>query len=282
MFGSRWPAKPPVGTQIDWSHPFAEGLVALWVFDEGTGAPVDVVSHTSATGNNMTWGAAPGGRVLTGDGSSKYVNLGSSTSWLNIAGQLTLICYGNPAGSGSQQNLIDIHNHSATAGYALLAAFTGNNDLSLYLGTSSTSNTLTSNSNMVDGTYHVFGASWNGTTNANGVSFYRDGGPQGTATSANLLSAWSGQAALGARNDGGARWLSGSLGWVAIWNVALPAAIHAVIGSSANAIYQLFRPQRSIMWSFAAARGASNYWGRSVNRPQSRPISGPAIPLLYG
>ena len=38
--------KPLLGRQINWAHPLAKGLVACWVFNEGSGNKVyDIASH---------------------------------------------------------------------------------------------------------------------------------------------------------------------------------------------------------------------------------------------
>jgi hypothetical protein len=41
--------KPPIGATIDWSHPLAQGLVGCWMFNEGGGIPINIVSGVQAT-----------------------------------------------------------------------------------------------------------------------------------------------------------------------------------------------------------------------------------------
>jgi hypothetical protein len=60
--------KPPAGTQIDLGHPFAQGLIGCWPFNEGSGrvsrnlvtGRVGSVS-VSGTGAALNWAATPGG-----------------------------------------------------------------------------------------------------------------------------------------------------------------------------------------------------------------------------
>src|SRR3990167_10590368 len=40
----RWSQKPPVGAQINWGHPLARRLIALFVMNEGGGSPMSLVS----------------------------------------------------------------------------------------------------------------------------------------------------------------------------------------------------------------------------------------------
>jgi hypothetical protein len=132
-----------------------------------------------------------------------------------------------------------------------------------------------SNGVLSTGTWCVIGVSYAGGSG----TFYYIGAPAGTfSISWPLTSSYNRIGAQGVSNN-----LSGSILWLALWGLNLTASQQAVIGSSPNAIWQIFAPQRSVMWSYKAPIvGGSNYWGRSAHRPWSRPVTGPAIPAIYG
>ena len=71
--------------------------------------------------------------------------------------------------------------------------------------------------------------------------------------------------------------------WCAAWSGAIGAATHYLIGNNVNAIWNIFQPALG-PWLMPgiAESGMATYWGRSANRPRSRPITAPAIPLVYG
>ena len=48
-----WTSKPPIGSQIDWSHPLAKGLVGCWLMNEGGG---NVVNDIARRNNGTNYG----------------------------------------------------------------------------------------------------------------------------------------------------------------------------------------------------------------------------------
>ncbi len=286
MFGSRWRQKPPIGTLIDPSHPFAAGLVAFWAFNEGTGVPADSVSHLPAASNNAPWGTGnptgvsgfAAGYKLSFNGTSQYVGLGSSNPQLNITGPISIVAMCGPPADNTARLIFGGYAATGYAGFGFATNFaTSTNELAYW--SSSFGSWVGSNLSVVDGNGHVFAVSCAGSASGQ-TAFYRDGVPIGTATSA-FPGSYGGQMAIGARSDGALRYLSGGMSWVGIWNVSLPAAIHAAIGSNVNAIWSMFRPMQ-VTWSYAAAGGASSYWGRISESSALRPITGPAVTEVYG
>ncbi len=69
--------KPLLGRQINWAHPLAKGLVACWVFNEGSGNKVyDIASHKYDLdfNNGPIWAPGKlGHSILFDDGSSEYL-----------------------------------------------------------------------------------------------------------------------------------------------------------------------------------------------------------------
>lgn len=45
--GNRWISKPPIGSQIDWSHPLTKGLVGCWLMNERGGTKVNDLANRS-------------------------------------------------------------------------------------------------------------------------------------------------------------------------------------------------------------------------------------------
>jgi hypothetical protein len=74
--GNRWTNKPPVGSQIDWSHPLSKGLVGCWLMNEGGGLKVFDIS-----GNNLH-GSIIGGALWSKN--KKGIGISCPTSTSNI------------------------------------------------------------------------------------------------------------------------------------------------------------------------------------------------------
>lgn len=72
-------AKPPLGTQIDWSDPINRGLVGYWLMNEGAGDRIYDLSGNGRTGTITagTWAAGPDGPCLAfTQASSSNISLG--------------------------------------------------------------------------------------------------------------------------------------------------------------------------------------------------------------
>ena len=89
--------KPPVGFQINWSHPLARGLVGCWLFNEGGGNKVyDLAKNNHGTLiNRPLWWTGRNGYALKFDGVNDYVDAGSGAS-LNITDAITVSAWIKP------------------------------------------------------------------------------------------------------------------------------------------------------------------------------------------
>lgn len=71
----RPPQKPPLGSQIDFSHPLAKGLVGCWLFNEGSGIKVHDISgygnHGDVSGTSGYWN----GGDFKFNGTNNYVSI---------------------------------------------------------------------------------------------------------------------------------------------------------------------------------------------------------------
>jgi hypothetical protein len=76
-------AKPPLGTQIDWSHPLSRGICGCWLMNEGGGNRVNDLSGNGNTGaiTGAVWTSERFGPCLRYDGTSDYVNIPNSSSF---------------------------------------------------------------------------------------------------------------------------------------------------------------------------------------------------------
>ena len=79
--GMRWQQKPPRGTQLDFGHPLARGLVGGWTFNEASGGTTNDISGYANKGTltgGATWVSSSRGPVISLDGSTGYVDCGNS------------------------------------------------------------------------------------------------------------------------------------------------------------------------------------------------------------
>jgi len=110
-----WLTKPPLGTQLDWTHPLNTGLAGFWVFNEGMGNIVNDLSGNNNTGTltNMAfpstttsgWNPGPLGDVITFDGINDFIDVGSGPS-LNNPGNVTVGMKINIAALAATQGLL--------------------------------------------------------------------------------------------------------------------------------------------------------------------------------
>jgi len=71
--------KPPLGARIEWGHPFSRGLVFCCLFNEGGGAPFDLVTRKQATiTGTPAW--SPLGLYDTAN-SGNYYDFGTHPTW---------------------------------------------------------------------------------------------------------------------------------------------------------------------------------------------------------
>lgn len=74
MIGAR---KPPLGTQINWNHPMARGLVGCWLFNEGGG---NVIHSATLLSGNLSY------RLATLPSVDSVTNLGLRTTTSSSSG----------------------------------------------------------------------------------------------------------------------------------------------------------------------------------------------------
>jgi hypothetical protein len=71
-----WTTKPPLGTQINWSHPLARGLIACWLLNERNGNIINNLTSPTLKGTFSAGTASP-----TWKGDSLYFDGGDTASF---------------------------------------------------------------------------------------------------------------------------------------------------------------------------------------------------------
>lgn len=113
--GNRWTSKPPMGSQIDWEHPLAKGLVGVWLMNENGGKTAKNLldSNKFVLSNNAVWSNNKKGAGIKTQGTSNYAVLTNPTPKLKPAKDVTLIWYGsilgNMASSVNNPRLVNMH-----------------------------------------------------------------------------------------------------------------------------------------------------------------------------
>ncbi len=126
--------KPLLGRQINWAHPLAKGLVACWVFNEGSGNKVyDIASHRYDLDfvNGPVWSPGENGHsVLFDDGDSEYLGRGDGlgfTDW-----PITISCWFN-SDAALNQSLMTIGDLDASNDIELRLRDPADSDIIIYI-----------------------------------------------------------------------------------------------------------------------------------------------------
>jgi len=188
MSSAPW-QKPFRGMQIDKAHPLSRGLVGCWVMNESTGDKLFDLSGNGNHGTNNGADWAPDGLDFVA-ANDDYISM-SDSSTLDITGALTLLLiYKSSVLPGDDAGLIskssDVQKYFGSTAQKVYEIGILNNII--YFSISS--GTVQCNVNgdcsawSEDGNTHRIIATWDGTTDANGMKIYVDGvlSYQGTST----------------------------------------------------------------------------------------------------
>lgn len=156
--------KPALGTQINWSHPLARGLVGCWLLNEGGGDWVNDLSGNGNTGTitGATWTGGQFGRCLSFDGDD-YVKIPPNILF-GCTG-IALIAWFNTAANGGI-----LSGYSAAGQYAWkldLAA----GKVRFEIRTSDDNPILSGATTVTNSQWHMAAGVYNGTT----IAVYVDG-----------------------------------------------------------------------------------------------------------
>lgn len=89
-----WTNKPPPGTLLNWSHPYTQGLVAAWVFNEAPGLPYELVQFRPPSASTaFGWSSNANGTIGLFNGSTTnltYSQVPAIGPGMSLAGACTL------------------------------------------------------------------------------------------------------------------------------------------------------------------------------------------------
>ncbi len=236
MLGNRWPHKPPHGYEIDLEHPLAQGLVAVWIFNEGTGTPTELLGcNPTSASNAFSWGPNGAGLIGVFNGSSTDLTY----SAVPAVGPAMSVCAGvmMTAISGNQF-FVERSNVNATWGL-----FYYNSNVNWRGGNSTTRNKFS-------GSLLTAGLPFNvavtdtgvGTGASNGSTMYLNGNAQAAGgASGNALPVANTNAIHLGNYDGSGYFLGGQINYIYLYNYALPASNVAAIAANP---WQIFEPRR--------------------------------------
>lgn len=253
--------KPAGGPpRINWHHPHAQGLVLYVVFWEGGGLTTyDLVSGKPGTlTSSPTWSRdrqGNGGYAMTfANGSSNYVDFGTTAPSLNmdVPGSMGVCCsvyyptkpnFSNfILGSKGSQWTLDVEGPSNTGRF--------------YINGGGSGALWAMGRTMIDGDRLTIGGSWNfGTTTGYVASEGRVYSSSSAPFASIPSSATSTRIAISGSGTSG---LTGDIGFMALWNRAVPEQVMTEFQRRPYACIKGFTP--AIFGSPGAAPPASNIW----------------------
>ena len=249
MLGTRWKIKPPLGYEIDWQHPLAQGLQFFAPLWEGSGPPAyDLVTGTAALderrselerGRIVDGAGIPGGqRLRPGHGALPALRFG-------LPGSIAL-GFRPLAAPGNNNAMLfgTTYASTLTSPYYGMAFQYGNSltNVALEVGLSGSLVPINSSAAVAYGQDCVLSAS----VASGSQLLYQNGFQAAAGTSAGTLGYGSnpwivvGNSSLFNRNPNILAY------WGAMWNRTLAPAEHAAL---ANNIWQIFQPKRTLIAS---------------------------------
>lgn len=166
-----WPdrrQKPEPGSvRINSQHPFALGLKGYWMFNQGGGPPINLVTGRQGSFvDKPVWVGGLWGRSLSIDGVDDYVDTGEAMN-AGSAGNYSigLVFKGS---STAQGVLMGQYDNTGPGSNLMLWGLSGSSNITIYTEGQS----LTSTSNVFDGLWHHATAVYERVTN--GYRFYID------------------------------------------------------------------------------------------------------------
>ncbi len=280
-----WTTKPPLAA-CRIAPVWAAGMVGCWALAEGAGtrsANLLTPTYNDATIHNApTWAMGPYGQSLaTASASTQYLDCGQVTQ-LNGASQATIFVAGNRA-----TGKLWVAGRNAATTVVQVLFYTDNNAyLSVATGTVGAYNTMSAPT----GNF-TFAMIYDGTQSSasdgfarvrgylNGVAQTLTSGGANTipATIPTSTNTWQ----IGA-DVGQSRYSDGRYDVCYLWvGRVLSAGEIALLHGNPSCIFEPAMGAR-LLPNMAPPAPGSAYWRQSVNRPWSRPITGPAVTTVYG
>jgi hypothetical protein len=119
--------KPGLGSEIDWGHPLARGLVGCWLFNEGAGSVVqDIAGRNHGKLINFKGTATSGwtpsacGTALAFDGSNNCCVEIPHSPILNVSNGLTVIALAQPISDLSYRDIVSKEDSDYSCGWEMV------------------------------------------------------------------------------------------------------------------------------------------------------------------
>ena len=262
--------KPALGSQIDWGHPLARGLVGCWLFNEGAGKSATDLCNRAAGALIADAIYAPLGIAF--DGTGDTVNVGRATHLdFNTATPFSVRFVFSCANFGAQNGLWPVYVSHCSGSYQqdgwFIFAEDGAGSVAVGMGTNAystrhyTANVLSTN------TPYDVTLTYNGDGSYSGWCVYIDAISKfmmGTTNPVNPTYGGTVQTSFASQNDT-RLYMTGAMGRVQIYSRALSAAEVAWLYAEPYAFIQA--PEMPVFYSVPAAvtiysrRGLTNRAG---------------------
>lgn len=244
--------KPPVGYGIDWSDPINTSVLARWLFNEGAGFIVRNLVGPQGQGvltGGPVWTPGKFGQTILVNGSSQYLDVGTSTKFKNLAtGDFTFSCWAGPSIGNVQQV---VAGSRGTGGWMFTVRLVGNSAARLTLFGVADYDSGT-DYNPIDGNLHL----WSIVVRAaSSLRFFIDGKFHSSAAVAGGTESTNSLLLMAANNEGTPfGYLSGPMSAADIW--LRPLADSEILRLYTEPFAGIQTPRRRII-SLAAAAGIS-------------------------
>lgn len=213
-------SKPILGTQLNWAHPLAKGLVGFWLFNEGSGNKVQDLSMNGNHGTVVGASRVPGkdGMALSFDNLDDYVAILDNPT-LRFTDKFTISALIYPLGWGENSvgRIFDKNTAATNDGYMFYLNNTITAGLTVGLNTSfhnSSANVAVLNK------WQRMTVTFGAGLTSNQIRFYVNGVPAGVATKTTAITTSTIVANIGNRLDT-ERTFNGTIDNVQVWNRAL-------------------------------------------------------------
>jgi len=272
MLGNRWNVKPPLGTRLDFQHPWARNLSAFFPFLDNGGALVqNLTGYTTFNGGNNgntnqlgSWLNGPSGPALAITTLSARpqnqvpLQLQSQSNYpMSIAMGVRFL--GFPTNAGGNQNYFSAGfkaaNSNSVLGFYGLLNTTPVNQIQIAYDSNGTSfysnaDTIVLNTDLV----------YSATVNTTNQIVYKNGNVVASFANAISPALWvpGGSATQFGQNS---MTTNVAFYWAAWWNRALTSQEHQAIGASQTAIWQIMQPRRDR--KYCANNRNISHWSNS-------------------
>lgn len=208
--------KPLLGAQIDTAHPLTQGIGYLYIFNEGTGTPFDLVSRkgTALTGS-LAWVGSRTGLALLFNGTTTAL-----TGTYASTAQITLAARIKTSTTGTFQ-MITSRDDGTNRNYQFRVNNANHIECILF-NSAGTAVTTSGLKNVCDGLEHVVVMTWDGVT----CRLYVDGVQDNSGAPVIVLNSNTvAPLIMGAYLAGSfSLWFNGTIVWEGAWNRAISAA----------------------------------------------------------